>query len=172
MKTALITGITGQDGAYLAEFLLAKDYVEMQWLMLQQDQPEDFVIATGQQYSVRDFVNAAATELGMQIRWEGEGVEERGYWVNAPAGGAASNADSRAGHTPTGPIIAVDPRYFRPTEVETLLGDATKAREKLGWTPRITFQELVAEMVREDLAIAKRDDLVRNSGYAVMNHHE
>jgi GDPmannose 4,6-dehydratase len=150
----------------------AKDYVEMQWLMLQQEQPEDFVIATGQQYSVRDFVNAAAAELGMEIRWEGEGVEEKGYWVNAPAGAGTSDANSRARHAPTGPIIAVDPRYFRPTEVETLLGDATKAREKLGWTPRISFQQLVAEMVHEDLAIAKRDDLVRNSGYTVMNHHE
>jgi GDPmannose 4,6-dehydratase len=144
----------------------------MQWLMLQQEQPEDFVIATGRQYSVRDFVNAAAKELGMEVRWEGQGVEENGYWVNAPAGGAGLAADSRARHGPTKPVIAVDPRYFRPTEVETLLGDATKAREKLGWTPRITFDELVAEMVREDLAIAKRDDLVRKSGYAVMNHHE
>ena len=161
----------------------------MQWLMLQQDQPEDLVIATGQQYSVRDFVNAAATELGMEIRWEGQGVEEKGYWTNPPsnpvgaglarerAEGApkpdtAPTTDSRPSPAPTKPIIAVDPRYFRPTEVETLLGDATKAREKLGWTPRITFDELVAEMVREDLAIAKRDDLVRNSGYPVMNHHE
>jgi GDPmannose 4,6-dehydratase len=150
----------------------AKDYVEMQWLMLQQEQPEDFVIATGQQYSVRDFVNAAATELGMEIRWEGQGVEEKGYWVNAPASGVGSNADSRATHAPAKPTIAVDPRYFRPTEVETLLGDATKAREKLGWTPRITFHELVTEMVREDLETAKRDDLVRSSGYTVMNHHE
>ena len=167
----------------------AKDYVEMQWLMLQQDQPEDFVIATGQQYSVRDFVNAAATELGMEIRWEGQGVEEKGYWTNPPsnpvgaglarerAEGApkpdtAPTTDSRPSPAPTKPIIAVDPRYFRPTEVETLLGDATKAREKLGWTPRITFQELVSEMVREDLATAQRDELVRNSGYTVMNHHE
>jgi GDPmannose 4,6-dehydratase len=167
----------------------AKDYVEMQWLMLQQEQPEDFVIATGQQYSVRDFVNAAAAELGMEILWEGQGVNEKGYWTNPPpapvgasparerAAGApepdtAPTADSRARHAPTKPVIAVDPRYFRPTEVETLLGDPTKAREKLGWTPRITFHELVAEMVREDLAIAKRDDLVRNSGYTVMNHHE
>jgi len=138
----------------------AKDYVEMQWLMLQQDQPEDFVIATGQQYSVRDFVNAAAGELGMEIRWEGQGVEERGYWVNVPDGSSAE------------PIVAVDPRYFRPTEVETLLGDPTKAREKLGWTPRTSFPELVAEMVREDLKSAERDDLVRSSGYTVMNHHE
>jgi GDPmannose 4,6-dehydratase len=137
----------------------AKDYVEMQWLMLQQEQPEDFVIATGQQYSVRDFVNAAAAELGMEIRWEGQGVEERGYWINAPS-------------VPRGPIVAVDPRYFRPTEVETLLGDATQAREKLGWTPKISFQELVAEMVREDLQSAQRDELVRSKGYPVMSYHE
>jgi GDPmannose 4,6-dehydratase len=161
----------------------AKDYVEMQWLMLQQEQPEDFVIATGQQYSVRDFVNAAAKELGMEIRWEGEGVEEKGYWLNKPSlrGGEADAAIQPPPGLPRAsgprndepaPVIAVDPRYFRPTEVETLLGDATKAREKLGWTPRITFGELVAEMVREDLAIAQRDDLVRNSGYPVMNHHE
>ena len=173
----------------------AKDYVEMQWLMLQQEQPEDFVIATGQQYSVRDFVNAAAAELEMEIRWEGQGVEEKGYWLNrattvtaspegarqstsAPglprASGPRNDAEAASGprNDQPAPIIAVDPRYFRPTEVETLLGDATKAREKLGWMPRITFDELVAEMVREDLAIAKRDDLVRNSGYTVMNHHE
>ena len=137
----------------------AKDYVEVQWLMLQQDQPEDFVIATGQQYSVRDFANSAARELDMEIRWEGEGIEEKGYWV-------------KRGDEVDSPIIHVDPRYFRPTEVETLLGDATKAREKLGWTPRISFQELVTEMVREDVEIAKRDDLVRNSGYTVMARHD
>jgi GDPmannose 4,6-dehydratase len=132
----------------------AKDYVEMQWLMLQQQEPEDFVIASGVQYSVRDFVNAAARELGMQIRWEGQGVEEKGY--------------DEAGAC----IVAVDPRYFRPTEVETLLGDATKAREKLGWTPRISFDELVAEMVREDLKSAERDELVKSHGYKTMDHHE
>jgi GDPmannose 4,6-dehydratase len=137
----------------------AKDYVEMQWLMLQQEEPEDFVIATGQQYSVRDFVNAAARELGIEMRWEGEGVEEKGYWVNR-------------GDEAAGPIVQVDPRYFRPTEVETLLGDATKAREKLGWAAKTSFDELVAEMVREDLQSAQRDDLVRNSGYAVASRHE
>jgi GDPmannose 4,6-dehydratase len=144
----------------------AQDYVEMQWLMLQQDHPEDFVIATGVQYSVRDFINAAAKELGMHIQWQGEGVDEKGCWANR---------HSRAGGNPehTGPlIVAVDPRYFRPTEVETLLGDATKAKEKLGWTPKITFDELVAEMVREDLKSAERDELIKRHGHKAMDHHE
>lgn len=131
----------------------ARDYVEMQWLMLQQDQPEDFVIASGVQYSVREFVDAAAEELGMRIRWQGEGVEEAGY--------LGDNA-----------IVRVDPRYFRPTEVETLLGDATKAKEKLGWTPRISFKDLVAEMVREDLKSAERDELIKKHGYKAMDYHE
>jgi GDPmannose 4,6-dehydratase len=139
----------------------AKDYVEMQWLMLQQEQAEDFVIATGVQYSVRDFVNAAAKELGMKIRWAGQGVDEKGYLVGA--GLPAKNPS---------PIVAVDPRYFRPTEVETLLGDASKARNKLGWTPKITFDELVAEMVREDLKAAERDELVKKHGYKTMDYHE
>ncbi len=133
----------------------AKDYVEMQWLMLQQDEPEDFVIASGEQHSVRDFVNAAARELGMKIRWEGEGIDEKGI-------------DVQSGKV----IVAVDSRYFRPTEVETLLGDASKAKEKLGWTPKITFTELVAEMVREDLKDAERDELVRRSGYNTFDYHE
>jgi len=141
----------------------AKDYVEMQWLMLQQDHPEDFVIATGVQYSVRDFVDAAAGELGMDIRWEGKGVDEVGYLeTRSPVPGARS---SRA-------IVRVDPRYFRPTEVETLLGDPTKAREKLGWTPRITFHELVSEMVREDLKSAERDELVKKHGFAAYDYNE
>ena len=121
----------------------ARDYVEMQWLMLQQETPEDYVIATGVQYSVRDFLNAAAKELGMSIRWTGEGVAEKGY---LEGGGADAK-----------PIVEVDPRYFRPTEVETLLGDATKAREQLGWVPRTSFEELVAEMAREDLRGAERE---------------
>jgi GDPmannose 4,6-dehydratase len=133
----------------------AKDYVEMQWLMLQQDHPEDFVIATGVQYSVRDFVNAAAEELGIKVRWEGKGVDEKGY-------------DAATGKC----IVQVDPRYFRPTEVETLLGDPTKAKEKLGWTPKVTFKELVAEMVREDLKSAERDELVKKHGYQAMDYHE
>ena len=132
----------------------AKDYVEMQWLMLQQDKPEDFVIATGVQYSVRDFVNAAASELGIEMRWQGSGVDEKGY-----------DAEGNC-------IVAVDPRYFRPTEVDTLLGDATKAREKLGWTPKISFRQLVSEMVREDLKAAERDELVNKHGYTTFNHHE
>ena len=132
----------------------ARDYVEMQWLMLQQQKPEDFVIASGVQYSVRQFVDAAAAELGMKIRWQGEGVEEKGY--------------NEAGRC----VVAVDPRYFRPTEVETLLGDASKARTKLGWTPKITFAELVAEMVREDLKSAERDELVKRHGYKAMDYHE
>ena len=132
----------------------AKDYVEMQWLMLQQEQPEDFVIATGVQYSVRDFVNAAAKELGISISWQGTGVDEKGYDANGKC------------------IVEVDPRYFRPTEVETLLGDASKAKNKLGWTPKITFDQLVAEMVREDLKGAERDELIKNHGYEVFRPQE
>lgn len=132
----------------------AKDYVEMQWLMLQQDVAEDFVIATGVQYSVRDFVEAAALEIGMAIKWTGTGIDEKGY-----------DAKGRC-------IIAVDPRYFRPTEVETLLGDATKARKKLGWGPKITFKELVSEMMREDLKAAERDELVKKHGYSIYDYHE
>ena len=138
----------------------ARDYVEMQWLMLQQEQPEDYVIATGQQYSVRDFVNAAGAALGMQFRWEGQGVDEKGYWLEA------------SGPRQHAPVVAVDSRYFRPTEVETLLGDASKAREKLGWTPRIPFSALVAEMVREDLKAAERDELVTRHGYTALQRHE
>jgi len=132
----------------------AKDYVEMQWLMLQQNNPEDFVIATGIQYSVRDFVNAAASELGLKITWQGEGVNEKGYDANGKC------------------VVAVDKGYFRPTEVETLLGDPTKAKQKLGWTPKISFQELVSEMVREDLKSAERDDLIKRHGYRPMDCHE
>ncbi|HYB50196.1 MAG TPA: GDP-mannose 4,6-dehydratase [Burkholderiaceae bacterium] len=132
----------------------ARDYVEMQWLMLQQPVPEDYVIATGVQYSVRDFVNAAARELGMELRWEGVGVKEH-----------ALDAQGRR-------VVAVDPRYFRPTEVQSLLGDASKARRQLGWTPKIGFTELVAEMVREDLKAAERDDLVRRHGFRAPERHE
>lgn len=132
----------------------AKDYVEMQWMMLQQDKPEDFVIATGVQYSVRDFVNAAAAEAQMAITWSGSGIDEKGYDENGKC------------------IVAVDPRYFRPAEVETLLGDATKAQEKLGWTPKITFEELVSEMMREDLRSAERDEVVKKHGYTTFSYHE
>jgi GDPmannose 4,6-dehydratase len=149
----------------------AKDYVEMQWLMLQQEAPEDFVIATGVQYSVRDFVNAAAQELGMEIRWEGKGVEEKGFWSNQNASGIAAGSDTDRGNN-TDAIVAVDPRYFRPTEVETLLGDPTLARERLGWEPRIGFEALVAEMVREDLRSAERDELTRRHGFKTMDYHE
>ena len=149
----------------------AKDYVEMQWLMLQQEQPEDFVIATGVQYSVRDFVNAAADELGMKIRWEGSGVDEKGYLLPSPSGRGAGSE----GATPKDRerlIVAVDPRYFRPTEVETLLGDPSRAKAKLGWTPKVSFSELVAEMVREDLKAAERDELVKRHGFSAYNRHE
>ncbi|MBK7137391.1 MAG: GDP-mannose 4,6-dehydratase, partial [Rhodocyclales bacterium] len=116
--------------------------------------------------SVRDFVNAAAKELGMEIRWEGQGVEEKGYWVNRHSR-ESGNPDPASI-----PAVAVDPRYFRPTEVETLLGDASKAREKLGWQPKISFDELVAEMVREDLKSAERDELVKKHGYNTLSRHE
>jgi GDPmannose 4,6-dehydratase len=120
----------------------AKDFVEMQWLMLQQKEPEDFVIATGTQHSVREFVTFAAAELGMQIRWEGTGVDEKGYDQHGEC------------------IVSVDPLYFRPAEVETLLGDASKARDKLGWAPKLTFEDLVAEMVQEDLRAAQREHIL------------
>jgi GDPmannose 4,6-dehydratase len=133
----------------------ARDYVEMQWLMLQQDEPDDFVIATGVQYSVRQFVDAAARELGIQIHWEGQGVEEKGY----------DTATDKC-------VVAVDPRYFRPTEVETLLGDPSKAKEKLGWTPKTSFEDLVKEMVREDLIAAERDALCKREGFKAFDYHE
>ena len=132
----------------------AKDYIEMQWLMLQQEQPEDFVIATGVQYSVRDFVDAAAKEIDLQIAWQGSGVDEVGIGPNGKK------------------IVVVDPKYFRPTEVETLLGDASKAKEKLGWVPKISFKELVHEMVYEDLRAAERDELVKLHGYKAMDYKE
>jgi GDPmannose 4,6-dehydratase len=132
----------------------AKDYVEAQWLMLQQETPEDFVIATGEQYSVRQFVEFAAQALAMTIRWEGEGVDEKGF-----------DAQGRC-------IIQIDPRYFRPTEVETLLGDPRKAKEKLGWSPKISFKALVHEMVTEDFKSAQRDELVKTHGFAAYDYHE
>jgi GDPmannose 4,6-dehydratase len=138
----------------------ARDYVEMQWLMLQQDQAEDFVIATGIQYSVRDFVNAAAEELGMRIAWKDQGVDEVGM-IDA----THTNLQPRI-------IVRVDPRYFRPTEVETLLGNASKAKKKLGWAPKTTLQELVREMVREDLKSAERDELVKKHGFVAFDYHE
>ncbi len=133
----------------------AKDYVEMQWLMLQQDEPDDFCIATGVQYSVRDFVNFAWDHLGKKIRWEGDGLDEKGY-------------DVESGNL----IVAVDPRYFRPTEVETLLGDPSKAKEKLGWEPKITLEEMVHEMMENDLTLARRDALVKEHGFRAFDYHE
>jgi GDPmannose 4,6-dehydratase len=133
----------------------ARDYVKAQWLMLQQKVAEDFVIATGKQYSVRDFVVAAGSLLNFKIEWHGEGVEEVGI-------------DSTSGRT----IVRVDPRYFRPTEVETLLGDPTKAQQKLGWSAEVSFSELVSEMVASDLEEAKRDAMVAKEGFKVYSHHE
>lgn len=132
----------------------ARDYIEMQWLMLQQDKADDFVIATGIQKSVRDFVNAVADELDIQMTWSGEGEHEIGKDSNGKV------------------IVKVDPRYYRPTEVETLLGDPTKAKEQLGWVPKISFRELVAEMVHEDLKSAKRDALVKEHGFSAYDYHE
>lgn len=132
----------------------ARDYVEMQWLMLQQPQPEDFVIATGEQHSVREFVSAVAKELDISIQWKGEGIDEKGY-------------DSKGNC-----IVSIDPRYYRPTEVESLLGDPTKAKAKLNWTPKVSFHDLVTEMVREDLKVAERDALVKKHGYKVFAPHE
>ena len=131
----------------------AKDYVEMQWLMLQQDKPEDFTISTGEQHTVREFVEVAAKVIGMDIEWQGKAIHETGNWQGKAA-------------------VSVDPRYFRPTEVETLLGDSTKAKEKLGWTPNITFAELVEEMVEADLKEAERDHLCQLEGYSTCNYHE
>ena len=125
----------------------AKDYVEVKWLILQQDHPEDFVVATGIQYSVREFVEAAGEEIGINIKWKGKGTDEKGYDEQGKC------------------IVAIDERYFRPTEVDNLLGDATKAKKKLGWTPKITFTELVSEMMREDLKSAERDELAKKHGF-------
>jgi len=132
----------------------AKDYVEMKWLMLQQESPEDYVIATGFQHSVRDFINTAAYMLDIKINWQGSGVNEKGY--------------DEQGNC----IVSIDPRYFRPSEVESLIGDSSKAKSKLGWAPRISFDEMVKEMVQEDFNSAKRDQLVSSHGYYVTNQHE
>lgn len=133
----------------------ARDYVIMQWMMLQQNTPEDFVIATGEQHSVREFVELAAKEIGIEIRWEGHNEEEKGI-------------DKKTGKC----IVAVDPRYYRPAEVETLLGDPSKAKEKLGWTPTTSFYELVSEMMREDMRGAQRDELVKQHGFKYFNYNE
>ncbi len=149
-----------QDAVYLGnldakrDWGHAKDYVEMQWLMLQQPHPDDYVIATGQQHSVREFVTLAAREVGLFLRWDGHGENERGV-----------DQDGRC-------VVRVDPRYFRPTEVDTLLGDARKARERFGWAPKIAFSELVSEMMREDLRTAERDELVKRNGFPAFDYHE
>jgi len=132
----------------------AKDYVEVKWLILQQDLPEDFVVATGIQYSVREFVEAAAKEIGVNIKWKGKGSNEKGYDEQGKC------------------IVAIDERYFRPTEVDSLIGDTTKAKQKLGWTPKTTFSELVSEMINEDLKSAERDELAKKHGYEAFNRHE
>ncbi|WP_428826925.1 GDP-mannose 4,6-dehydratase [Azonexus sp. IMCC34842] len=142
----------------------ARDYVEMQWLMLQQEQPDDFVIATGVQVSVRQFVEQAAMELGITLRFNGQNESEIGV-VDHVEGNTARCK-------PGDVVVRVDPRYYRPTEVETLLGDPSKAKEKLGWTPKIGLAELVSEMVAADLAEAKRDALVRSAGFQTFDHHE
>jgi GDPmannose 4,6-dehydratase len=142
----------------------ARDYVEMQWLMLQQTQAEDFVIATGVQYSVRQFVERSAAELGISVRFEGEGEGE----VGVVAAVSGNRAKVKVGDV----IVRVDPRYYRPTEVETLLGDPTKARVKLGWTPRTTFDELVKEMIEADYTSARKDSLVKLAGFQAFDHHE
>lgn len=133
----------------------ARDYVRAQWLMLQQDEPEDFVIATGEQHSVREFVTRAAAKLGMNIEWHGNGVDEQGL-------------DSLSGRT----VVKVDPRYFRPTEVDTLLGDASKAHKKLGWKPEISFDQLVTEMIENDLELARRDALIAREGFKTYRYRE
>ena len=142
----------------------AKDYVEMQWLMRQQAQAEDFVIATGVQYSVRQFVERAAAELGISMEWRGAGVDEQGYVADVSNPDAIVKSGQR--------IVAVDERYFRPAEVQTLLGDPGKAKQKLGWVPKINFEQLVSEMVHEDLESAKRDSLVKQAGYRAFDYHE
>lgn len=155
----------------------ARDFVEMQWLMLQQDEPDDYVIATGEQHSVREFVERCAKELGIGIRWEGQGVEEVGLVDTVRKD---ESKDMRQVNTsritdnvsPGDIIIRIDPRYFRPTEVESLLGDASKAKEKLGWVPRTSFEELVKEMMEHDLNEAKRDKLCNDHGFEVCNYQE
>jgi GDPmannose 4,6-dehydratase len=142
----------------------ARDYVQMQWMMLQQNEPEDFVIATGVQYSVRQFVEFAARELGVTLAFTGQGAQEIGTVVKVEG----DQSRCRVGDV----IVRVDPRYYRPTEVQTLLGDPTKAKEKLGWVPRITLSELVKEMVASDFASAKRDSLVKAAGFQAYDHHE
>jgi len=154
----------------------AKDYVEMQWLMLQQEHADDFVIATGRQFSVRDFVNAAAAELGVSLSWQGQGVDETGTVAAVDVNRLQQVAGNRHGlecHLKPGDVIVrVDPRYFRPTEVETLLGHPAKAKKKLGWEPKTSFEDMVAEMAREDLALSMRDAVCKVAGFKTFSHNE
>lgn len=143
----------------------AKDYVKIQWLMLQQDQPDDFVIATGEQHSVREFVDISARTLGIEIEWKGQGINETGVVAHHPS---PSSQNPKSGTT----IVVVDPKYFRPTEVETLLGNPAKAKEKLGWEPQIPFKDLVSEMVQQDLEEAKKDNLCKINGFNTFNYNE
>lgn len=179
---ALARSVLGlADGLYLGNLNAlrdwghARDYVEMQWLMLQQETPDDFVIATGRQFSVRDFVNAAAAELGISLDWQGAGLAETATVAAVDAERLHRTAgrpqvDCRL--APGTVLVRVDPRYYRPTEVETLLGNPAKARERLGWTPKTSFEELVAEMVREDLSLAMRDAVCKVAGFRSYEHHE
>ena len=146
----------------------ARDYVEMQWLMLQQEKPEDFVIATGVQYSVRQFIEFAARELGITLTFRGEGAEEVGIVAKVEAVTGQDDAKCKVGDV----IVKVDPRYYRPTEVETLLGDPSKAKAKLGWSPTTTLQELVEEMVAADYSAARRDNLVKLAGFQAYDYNE
>ncbi len=153
----------------------ARDYVEMQWLMLQQEEPDDFVIATGRQFSVRDFVNATAAELGLTLAWQGSGLDETGTVAAVDAARLArtSGRQSVECHVKAGDVIVrVDPRYFRPTEVETLLGDPAKAKKKLGWEPKTSFEDMVAEMTREDLQLSMRDAVCKVAGFRTFSHNE
>ncbi len=154
----------------------ARDYVEMQWLMLQQDEPDDYVIATGVQHSVREFVDAAARELGMVLRWDGAGVDQNGIVKSIDHSVAKTQSAVIKSESPSvnegDVIVSIDPRYFRPTEVDALLGDPAKAKQKLGWVPKVSFDQLIAEMVAEDLKKAEKDALTRYYGYETPDHHE
>lgn len=167
--TRIVVGLQGclymGNMSALRDWGHAKDYVEMQWLMLQQDTPDDYVIATGRQYSVREFIENAAKVLGVSVEWQGEAEQEVCVVVDVSNVAVTS---MKAGDI----IVRVDPRYYRPTEVETLLGDPSKAKRVLGWEPKITFEELVEEMVTEDLKLAQRDALIEQSGYQIMSYHE
>jgi len=146
----------------------ARDFVEAQWLMLQQPKPEDYVIATGEQHSVREFVEAAAGEIGIRVRWQGKGTEEVGKVESRDSKAEANEPHPAVGQT----IVRIDSRYFRPAEVDSLLGDASKARTRLGWSPKITFRGLVAEMMQSDLSLARKDHHVRQGGFKVLTRNE